>query len=91
MTRFLSHKRWLVSLAFLLCLIPSCHSQQTQEQLAAHYYSSGQFEQAAECYETLYNRAPNKFYYQMLFRSYRELGSVKSAERLVEKRIKMYP
>ncbi len=91
MTRFLSHKRWLVSLAFLLCLIPSCHSQQTQEQLAAHYYSSGQFEQAAECYETLYNRAPNKFYYQMLFRSYLELGSFKSAERLVEKRIKMYP
>ena len=91
MTAVLNHKRWLVCLAFLLCFLPLCRAQQTQEQLAAHYYSTGQFEQAAESYEALYARAPNKFYYQMLFRSYLELKEYKDALRLVEKRIKQYP
>ena len=91
MTTVLNHKRWLVCVAFMLCFLVPCHAQQTQEQLAAHYYSSGQFEQAAECYEALYSRTPNKFYYQMLFRSLVELKEYKDAERLVEKRIKQYP
>ncbi|MBR1834860.1 MAG: tetratricopeptide repeat protein [Bacteroidales bacterium] len=91
MTAVLDHKRWLVWLAFMLCFLPLCRAQQTQEQLAAHYYSSGQFEQAAESYEALYARAPNKFYYQMLFRSYLELKEYKEAIRLAEKRIKQYP
>ena len=91
MAEKLNHIRWLVCLAILLCSVPHCRAQQTQEQMAAHYYSSGQFEQAAEYYEALYSRAPNKFYYQMLFRSYIELGNYKNAERLAEKRIKMYP
>ena len=91
MTTVLNHKRWLVCLAFMLCFLPPCRAQQSQEQLAAHYYSNGQFQQAAECYEALYLRAPNKFYYQMLFRSYLELKEYKDAENLVEKRIKQYP
>lgn len=91
MTTVLIHKRWLLCLAFVLCSLAPCRAQQTQEQLAAHYYSSGQFEQAAECYEALYARAPNKFYYQMLFRSFVELKEYKEAQRLVEKRIKQYP
>ena len=42
-------------------------------------------------YEALYQRAPNKFYYQMLYRSYLELEQYKDAERLVERRIRQYP
>ena len=84
-------KPWLLCLAFIVGLFLPCHAQQTQEQLAAHYYAGGQYEQAAELYEDLYARAPNKFYYQMLFRSYLELKQYRDAERLVEKRIKQYP
>lgn len=81
----------LVGLALLLLSSVLCHAQQSQEQLASHYYTNGEFAQAAEIYETLYQRAPNKFYYQMLYRSYLELLQYKDAERLVEKRIKQYP
>lgn len=75
----------------LLIGIGRCCAQQTQEQLASHYYSNGEFAQAAELYETLYQRAPNKYYYQMLYRSYLELTQYREAERLAEKRIKQYP
>ena len=77
-------------IALLFFLLP-CQAQQTQEQLASHYFSNGDFAQAAELYEDLYKRAPNKFYYQMLYRSYVELKQFKDAERLVERRIKQYP
>ena len=81
----------MVCLAFVLGFLLSCSAQQSQEQIAAHYFSSGQYEQAAECYETLYTRTPNQFYYQMLFRSYLELENFKEAEKLVERRIKKNP
>ena len=80
-------------LCLLLCLLGTTagHAQQTQEQLASHYYSSGDFAQAAEIYEDLYQRFPNKFYYQMLYRSYIELQQYRDAEKLTEKRLKQYP
>ena len=83
--------------ATVLCLLlsllslPSARAQQTQEQLASHYYSSGEFAQAAEIYEGLYKQYPNKFYYQMLYRSYIELQQYRDAERLTEKRLKQFP
>ena len=67
---------------FLLLGQLPCYAQESQEQLASHYYSVGEYAQAAELYETLYQRAPNKFYYQMLYRSYLELEQYKDAERL---------
>lgn len=75
----------------LLMGMGRCFAQQSQEQLASHYYSNGEFAQAAELYEALYQRAPNKYYYQMLYRSYLELAQYRDAERLTEKRIKQYP
>ena len=80
-------------LCLLLCLLslPSARAQQTQEQLASHYYSSGEFAQAAEIYEDLYKKYPNKFYYQMLYRSYLELQQYRDAERLTEKRLRQFP
>lgn len=83
--------RWVPVLMVLamLCALP-CRAQQTQEQLAQHYYTNGDFAQAAELYEAMYKRAPNKFYYQMLFRSYIELEQYKDAEHLAERRLKQY-
>ncbi len=73
-----------------VCFIP-CQAQQTKEQLASHYYSQGEYAQAAELYDALYKRTPNKFYYQMLYRSLLELKQYKEAETLVSKRIKQNP
>ncbi len=76
---------------FLLFWAATGQAQQSQEQLASHYYSNGDFAQAAELYEQMYKRAPNKFYYQMLFRSYLELEQWKDAERLAERRLRQFP
>ena len=78
-------------LALLFIAVLPARAQQSQEQLAQQYYSNGEFAQAAELYEELYQRAPNKFYYQMLFRSYTALEQYRDAERLVERRIKQCP
>ncbi len=78
---------WLI----LLLWAATGQAQQTQEQLAAHYYANGEFAQAAELYEGMYKKAPNKFYYQMLLRSYMELEQWKDAERLAERRLRQYP
>ena len=82
--------RFLLWLFLLLGWMP-CHAQESQEQLASHYYTNGEYAKAAEMYESLYRRAPNKFYYQMLFRSYLELEQYRDAGRLTERRLKQYP
>lgn len=80
-----------VMLMLLVALMQPCLAQQTQEQLASHYYSNGQYAQAAELYEGMYRRAPNKFYYQMLLRSWIELEQLKDAEQLASRRLKQNP
>ena len=79
-------------IVFLLALLasPCLLAQQTQEQMASYYFSQGAYEQAVELYESLYKSAANKFNYQMLLRSYTELGEYKKAESLINKRIKQY-
>lgn len=74
----------------LLALLPSlpCRAQQTQEQLAQHYYNNGDFAQAVELYESLYKQTPNNFYYQMLYRSYLAQEQYRDAERLCEQRLR---
>lgn len=89
-SRFMSRALPLL-LVLAAVLAQPCRAQQTQEQLASHYYANGDFAQAAELYEGMYKRAPNKFYYQMLFRSYLELDQAKEAEQLASRRLKQYP
>ncbi|MGX8713377.1 MAG: tetratricopeptide repeat protein, partial [bacterium] len=64
---------------------------QSQEQMAAYFFDNGEFEQAAQLYESLYKQTTNKYYYQRLYSSYLQLGEYKDATRLVEKRRKSYP
>ncbi len=66
-------------------------AQETTEQMASYYYQSGEYDKAIELYEPLYSRTLNDFYYQMLYHCYVETADLKSAENLVEKRIKKYP
>lgn len=84
-------RRWII-LLFLYAAVPQCLlAQQTQEQMASYYFSQGAYDQAVELYESLYDRTANKFYYQMLLRSYVELGEYRKAESLIGKRIKKNP
>lgn len=76
----------------MLTLVPAtfAQAQQTQEQLAAHYYDNGEFEQAAELYEALYKQTTNQYYYQRLYSTYLEMKQYKAALNLVEKRQKTH-
>lgn len=75
----------------LLAGAPTAMAQQNDEQMASYYYQHGEFDKAIELYEPLYNKTQNLFYYQMLYKSYRELGRLKDAEKLAEKRLKKNP
>lgn len=77
-------------IVLILCLLSAValHAQQTKEQLASYYYQHGEYAQAAEIYKHLYDETSNKFYYQMLLKSYLELDMTREAQRLVERRIK---
>ncbi|MBO4586883.1 MAG: tetratricopeptide repeat protein [Bacteroidales bacterium] len=66
-------------------------AQQSQEQMAAYYYDNGEFQQAAQLYESLYKRTTNKYYYQRLYSTYLQLGEYKEAAKLAEKRLKNHP
>ena len=66
-------------------------AQQSDEQLAAYYYDHGEYAQAAQLYERLYQRGTNKYHYQRLLSTYVEMGEYRDALRLVERRQKGYP
>jgi tetratricopeptide (TPR) repeat protein len=89
----MERKAKILILCLLLAGVPSLPAvaQQSQEQTAAYYYDKGEYEQAAQLYESLYKNYSNKFYYQRLYGSYLKLGDYKEALRLAEKRLKANP
>ena len=66
-------------------------AQQNREQMAAYYYDHGDFTQAAQLYETLYQQGNNKYYYQRLLATYLELEQYREATKLVQQRQKKLP
>lgn len=78
-------------LAVLLNGLPAAAQGQSQEQMAAYYFDQGEYEQAAQLYESLYERTTNKYYYQRLYATYLKLGEYRDAIRLAEKRQKKQP
>ena len=78
-------------LSVLLHGLPAAAQGQSQEQMAAYYFDQGEYEQAAQLYESLYERTTNKYYYQRLYATYLKLGEYRDAIRLAEKRQKKQP
>ena len=78
-------------LALLIHCPPAAAQGQSQEQMAAYYFDQGEYEQAAQLYESLYERTTNKYYYQRLYATYLKLGEYRDAIRLAEKRQKKQP
>jgi len=65
--------------------------QGSREQLAQYHFNNGEFREAIEIAEPLYKKTGNKYYYQMLYRSYMSIENYKEAERLVAGRMKKAP
>ena len=54
------------------------------EQLAAQYFQTGDFEKAILYYERLYKKQPTDYYYEQLYKSYVGLNDLEAAEKLVK-------
>jgi len=58
------------------------------EQLAAQYFQSGEYERAILYYEKLFRKQPTAFYYEQLYKSYVGLNDLESAQKLVKDQMK---
>lgn len=81
---------------FVLCVaILLSHALAAQknsgEQLAAHYFSNGEYDKSAEMYEKLFADDANDFYFQRLLACYEKLDNFSSAEKLIKKRLRQQP
>ncbi len=84
----------IVLIAWCLAMIAGTNgviAQGSEEQLAAHFFTNGEYAQAAQLYEGLYRKTSNKYYYQQLYTSYLQLEQYRDAAKLVERRIKSNP
>lgn len=77
-------------LFFLLCFnVFLLSAQNTDEKLAAQYFSEKAYTKAADLYEDLASKQPESIYfYENLLQCYIMLKDFKSAEKLVDKRIR---
>jgi tetratricopeptide (TPR) repeat protein len=60
---------------------------ETDQQLAQHYYSNGEFDKAKMYYERLYSKDPSKFNFTRLYECLQVTGDQKEAEKLLKKQI----
>ncbi|MCO4813626.1 MAG: tetratricopeptide repeat protein [Flavobacteriales bacterium] len=77
----------LLIIIFFFCmpLVGSC--QDTDQQLAQHYYNNGEFDKALIYYEKIYAKDNSKFNFKRYFECLTETGQDKQAEKLVKKEI----
>jgi lipopolysaccharide biosynthesis regulator YciM len=78
-------------LFFLLLSFPVFSQASSDQQLAAQYFQSGEFDKAALYYEKLYSKKPTTFYYNYLLKCQIELKDYKSANKLIKKHMKNEP
>lgn len=77
----------LVTLIAFVFAFGFTFSQETDHQLAEHYFSSGEFSKALTYYERLNEKHDNKFYFDRLIICLEETGDLKQAEKLLKKAI----
>ncbi len=87
----MNNKRIYIFLLLLLFTTGLFAQTNADEQMAAQYYSAGEYEKAIEIYQRLFESSQNKLYYSFLLKSYENVGDFKQAEKLVQRQIKKYP
>ena len=81
--------RCLFFLLFFNCFLAS--AQNTDEKLAAQYFAEKKYQEAADLYENLASKqSESVYYYDNLLQCYILLNDFKSAEKLVDKRIRKF-
>lgn len=80
-------KIWLVIIVLGMGLT-SLSQPGNDEQLAAHYFNSGDYEKAKLYYQKLYSSNPSSTYYKNYFQTLSFLGEWDEAEKLVKKHLK---
>lgn len=79
---------------FLLLTFSSSFAQdkqQVQHSLAIQFFNNGEYDKAAEVFESLYKRSRSEEYYEYLYQCYAQLKNYKDGEKLVDKKIKDFP
>jgi len=77
-----------ILLILFLCLNWTMSAQtETDQQLAQHYYTTGEFDKAKMYYDRLYAKDPSKFNFNRLYECLQTTGELKEAEKLLKKQI----
>ena len=85
---------WLRKLFLLTCLtiITLAAFGQQKYKLANEYYNSGEYEKAAQLYESLYKESPgNKSYFNLYIQCLLDLKDYNNAKDIIESEIKKNP
>lgn len=81
-----------INIIFFLTIAFTGFSQATSDQqLAAQYFQSGEYDKAALYYEKLYSKKPSTFYYNYLLKCLIEIRDYKEASKLIKKHMKNEP
>lgn len=75
--------RYLVIFFFMFAFLSL--AQETDHQLAEHYYSEGEFDKALSYYQKLYEQNDSKFYFDRYLICLEQTGDLKEAEKLLKK------
>jgi tetratricopeptide (TPR) repeat protein len=77
-----------ILLILFLCFSWTISAQtETDQQLAQHYYTAGEFDKAKMYYDRLYAKDPSKFNFNRLYECLQTTGELKEAEKLLKKQI----
>ena len=77
-------KHFIVSILLLVLPLASI-AQDTDHQLAEHYYANGEFDKALTYYEKIFEREPTKPIFSKYLECLTETGESKTAEKLLKK------
>lgn len=81
-------------ISFLCLLFPFITFSQgkdNENQLALLYFSQGEYEKAADIYQSLFNQTHSQIYFDYLITCYTNLNNTQKAEQITKEQINRYP
>lgn len=77
--------KFLLGLLFIYISVFSFAQGETDQQLAQHYYSNGDFEKAKIYYARIFDKDPSKFNFNRYYTCLIETGEMKEAEKVLKR------